>query len=69
MLIHCLCHCATVQLHRGLVARNATSMSRCISSAHYVVRVARELARRVKFVNPVFGVSRRLLLLQLDIAR
>ena len=40
-------------------------MSRCISSAHYVVRVARELARRVKLVNPVFGVSRRLLLLQL----
>jgi hypothetical protein len=57
LLIQCLAHCATMQLHRGLVPRNATSMGRCVTSANYVVRVATELTRRLRVVNPVIGVS------------
>lgn len=56
LLIHCLCHCATIQLHRAFVARSSTSMTRCLASANTVVRVAQELTRHAAVVSPVVGV-------------
>ena len=57
LIIHGLCHCATIQLHRAFIERSSTSKSRCLASANVLVRVVHELTRRLKVVSPLVGVS------------
>ena len=56
LLIYCLCNCASIQLHRTFVSRSSTSMTRCLTSANTIVRVAQDLSKQVKVVNPIVGV-------------
>lgn len=55
-LVHGLAHAGTAQLHRGFVARSATSTARALASASALVRVIDDLAARERVVAPLIGV-------------
>ncbi|KAI0692448.1 hypothetical protein BC835DRAFT_1307150 [Cytidiella melzeri] len=57
LLIHCLSHCATIQLHRPLIPRSSTSMTRCLTAANTVISIFQALdVKQMEFINPIAGV-------------
>ncbi|KIP07418.1 hypothetical protein PHLGIDRAFT_420257 [Phlebiopsis gigantea 11061_1 CR5-6] len=56
LLVHCLVHSASIQLHRSFATRSSTSMMRCLTSANTIVRVMQDVTKQVSVANPIIGV-------------
>ncbi|KAI0343315.1 hypothetical protein BDW22DRAFT_1267164 [Trametopsis cervina] len=57
LLIHAICHCASIQLHRPFLNRSSTSLTRCLTAANTTIRVMHSLeVHNLGIVNPVIGV-------------